>query len=523
MTEKEFQGFIGNKENSAKYRRVLLFLLVVQVVFYLSSLFGRAPDIDDAWIGEHAYWMAKVGHAKSELMNGWQQQEERILIHHKLMTLTGYSVIKLFGFSLFALKSISLLFFGLFLLGFYYFTRKSSQILTKDQFIIAFLIFFIFHYTFKFSFIFRPEIMIMFFTFLSYIMLERVINGYNVLYIGLRWQYLLFAGIMSGLCGVAHLNGLAVVLAGSTLLIINRRIKALPVFLTGSLLSFSLYFYDFTAVYGFKFWKQQLFQSVLGNNGGATDVLQYMAISFLKEHMRFFHDLSIIGFSLVLILVLLAGFRHLMKKQRIMLQYTLILWLIVAFLFTQKSRQYVLIYLPFLVIYISIVLEMLLNGKPGLWKWIYRPIGKTIMLSAILVFLSGSTLFNLRVFSEKFNPAENRKFVESYIGKDVSSTKIVAPMEFIFNEILYFESIQGERLYTTLQHGDTTIYGEGFFRKAAQFDVDYIILSGVYRKNLGVKDLDRNKVYSGYKFIEDNGEISLYKHLDKRDNVMVAE
>jgi hypothetical protein len=513
MTEVEVQTKQSTLRYSGKIRKILLVFLILQIFFYLFSLFGRAPDIDDAWIGEHAYWMAKTGHAKSELMRGWQQQEERILIHHKLMTLTGYSVIKLFGFSLIALKSVSLLFFGLFLLAFYYFTRKRHQVLSQTQFIIALLLFFTFHYTFKFSFIFRPEMIIMFFTFISFMLLSKVINSTNQISRISSSGLLLLAGILSGLCGVAHLNGLAVVLAGGLLLLVNRKLMALPIFLLGSVISFSLYFYDFSAEYGFTFWKQQLFQSVLGNNGGATDVISYMANSFLKEHMRFFHDFSIIGFSLLLILSLLVGYKHLKKEHQTMLQYTLILWLMVAFLFTQKSRQYILIYLPFLVICMSIIIDMFINRREELRKWIFKPVGRILFYVFVLLFIGGSEIFNIRVFSEKFNPALNRQFVSEYIGNDVADKKIVAPMEFIFNEILYFERIQGERLYTSLQQRDSTIYGEGFFAKAAGFGVDYILLSGVYRENLGVNKLDKNTIYSGYKFVVDNGELRLYERV----------
>ncbi len=502
---------VSNNSHKGNLERVLLFLIVVQVIFYLFSLFGRMPDIDDAWIGEHAYWLAKIGHAKSELMLGWQHQEERILIHHKLMTLIGYPVIKTFGFSLYALKSVSLVFFIVFLYSFYYFTRKKNTLLTKDQFLLSLFILFLFHYTFKFSFIFRPEVIIMFLTFISYNMLAKVINYTNSVPAGSKWLYLFIAGILSGLCGVAHLNGLSVVLAGSILIIVNKRFSFLPLFLFGGLVGFSVYFYDFTGEYGFAFWKQQLFQSVLGKNGGTTDVIGYMANSFLKEHMRFFHDLSIIGFSLLLIVSLMSGLRHLLSKHRLMLQYTLILWIIVAFLFTQKSRQYVLIYLPFLIIIISTVLDMAIKGTPGLRHWIYKGSGRILLFLTVILFAVGSTIFNIKISDEKFKADQNRQLVLNHIGHDVSGLKIVAPMEFIFNEILYFESIQGERLYTTLMQNDSTVYGEGFFKKAASFNRDYILLSGIYKRNLGLSGLDTGKVYSGYKFKGEYNGLTLYK------------
>ncbi len=351
----------------------------------------------------------------------------------------------------------------------------------------------------------------MFLTFISFNMLAKVLNQKDDLNAGKRWLYLVISGILSGLCGVAHLNGLAVALAGSILILVNKNVRLLPAFLIGSMVGFSLYFYDFSDGYGFTFWKQQLFQSVLGTNGGTTDVVSYMANSLLKEHMRFFHDLSIIGFSLLLIVSLIAGFKHLMKEHRLMLQYTLILWLIVALLFTQKSRQYVLIYLPFLVIIISIVLDMFIKGTPGLKQWIYKGAGRLTFILVTIVFIVGSTLFNIKTAKEKYSVNQNRQLVIEHIGNDVSELRIVAPMEFIFNEIVNFKSIQGERLYTTLLQKDTTIYGQGFFKKAASFNRDYILLTGIYKKNLGINDLDSTKVYSGYKYLGEFDGISFYK------------
>ena len=98
-----------------KTDQFLVLLLCLQIAFFIYSLFIRNVDIDDAWLGEHAYWLAKEGHARSELMRGWFLQEVRLLIHHKLMTLLGMVFIKFFGFSVYTLKSVSLLYFALFI------------------------------------------------------------------------------------------------------------------------------------------------------------------------------------------------------------------------------------------------------------------------------------------------------------------------------------------------------------------------------------------------------------------------
>jgi len=487
--------------------RLLFAFLCIQIAFYIYSLPGREPDIDDAWIGEPAYWMLKDGHARSELMRGWTNQDERILIHHKLMTLLGYSVVKVFGFSLYSFKSVSLFFFVFFLIIFYYLTVYRKKILNRRQFLIAAIFFFTFHYTFKFSFIFRPEILMMFLTFISFFVLERAVRDKNN-----SISFGLIAGILSGLCAVAHLNGIAVIAAGGILLLINRKWKQVISFSIGSIVGFSLYFYDFSMEYGFAFWKNQLFQSVMGESPEKANVFIYMANSLLKEHMRFFHDGSIIGFSLLFIIMFTAGFRYLKTKYRIMLQYTIILMIIVALLFTQKSRQYILIYLPFLVIFISVCLDKWLCSRTDLSAWIYKKGWNIVVVLVILSFVGGSEYYNYRTTKNKFNPTAVRSMIKTNIKGNTSELKIVAPMEFIFNEILYFKSIQGERLYTTLQQFDKTITGKGFIEKAQSFEIDYIILSKPYIDNLGMGKLEKEEVILNYRVVYRSPDLIMLKN-----------
>lgn len=476
--------------------RLLFAFLLIQIGFYIYSLAGREPDIDDAWIGEPAYWMLKDGHARSELMRGWTNQNERILIHHKLITLIGYGVMKVFGFSLYSLKAVSLFFYILFLGAFYYITVLKRKLLNRRQFLIAVLIFFTFHYTFKFSFIFRPEITMMFLTFIAFFVLESSIKKekYSIIKAGL-------SGMLSGLVAVAHLNGIAVITAGGILLLINRKWKQIIPYTLGSIIGFGLYFYDFSKNYGFSFWKSQLFQSVLGESSEKANVFLYMANSFLKEHMRFFHDGSIIGFSLLFLLMFIAGYKYIKSNHRIMLQYTVILMIVVALLFTQKSRQYILIYLPFLVIFLSVTIDKWLFSRPELSDWIYLRGWKITVIAVIMVFVIGSDYYNYRSAKDKFNPELVRTIIKSNIKEKTSELKIVAPMEFIFNEILYFESIQGERLYTTLQQFDKSIKGSGFLEKARTFNIDYIILSEPYIENLGMDELRKDEILSDYRLI----------------------
>lgn len=486
--------------------RLLFILLLLQIAFYISSLIGREPDIDDAWVGEHAFWMAQDGHARSELMRGWIHQEERNLIHHKLMTLQGWLIIEIFGFSLFALKSGTLFFFLLFIVVFYIYVIRKKKILDNQQFLIALLILFTFHFTFKFSFIFRPEILIMFLTFIVYILLEKVITDKRQ-----TWYIGFIAGIVSGLCIVTHLNGIATAAAGGLLLLVNKKFKQIPLYIAGVSIGFSLYFYDFSSEYGFDFWKNQLFNSILGHGSGRENLIVYMLKSFSKEHMRFFHDPSIVSFSFLLIFIFITGFRYLKRNHGLMLQFTFILWFLIAILFTQKSRQYILVYLPYLIIFMTVILDKLIKGDYGLSKWAYKKSANFTLGLLVVFFIISSNVFNYKTSMHKFNPGMNRIITEKIIKEDPSTIRIIAPMEFIFNEITHYKSIQGERLYTTLQNIDKSIYGEGALRKANEFGIDYMILSPLYRKDLGLEFLKEGDTFANYSVIYYTSEMSILK------------
>ncbi|MFA6949361.1 MAG: hypothetical protein WCQ70_01630 [Lentimicrobiaceae bacterium] len=466
------------------FYRILFSLLCIQLGLYIFSLFGREVDIDDAWLGEHAYFMAKDGHVHSELMRGWDFQEDRVLIHHKLMTLLGVVFINTLGFSVYSLKAVSLVFFILFLAAFYYIMVRWKKALNHRQFIIASFLIFTFHYTFKFSFLFRPEIIIMFLVFISWYLLEITINSKRT-----TWHVTLITGILGGLCVVAHLNGVAVVLAGGILLLWNRKWNHIIPYSLGVIIGLSLYFYDFNSEYGFLFWKNQLFQSVLGNDSSTSNIMAYMANNLLKEHMRFFHNPSIIGFSLLFFTLLTGGFKYLKINHRIMLQYTFLLWLFVALVFTQKSRQYILIYFPFFVFFMTLILDKLINNMPGLANWIYRKPSKIMILLLAIFYLVSTSYYNIQTAKSKFIPDYNRALSLTYFPENHATLNIVAPMEFIFNEITYFHCIQGERLYTTLKAHDKSICGAGFLTKTREFDIDYIILSPPYRRDLGMQSL----------------------------------
>jgi hypothetical protein len=84
-------------------------------------------------------------------------------------------------------------------------------------------------------------------------------------------------------------------------------------------------------------------------------------------------------------------------------------------------------------------------------------------------------------------------------------------MIFIFNEIKYYQRIQGELCFTEMLKKDTSIYKDGFLRKAGEFDADYIFLSTGYKKNLGLRQMNIGDTLAGYRMIDMTPEMSILK------------
>jgi hypothetical protein len=226
-------------------------LLLMVGLLFIYSLVNRPPDIDDAWLGESAYWQSKIGYAKSELMHGITQQEVRFLPNHKLLTLEGAGFIRMFGFSLVTLKTVSLAWLIIFLIIFHRYAYK--KLLSPQEFLFSVLLLVSNAMIFQYAFVFRPEIAVMTLGFLSYILVEKALGDpkKGVLFI-------LLGGFAAGLCVSTHLNGIIFLAAGFLLLLWNRRYIHSLAFAASALPAIAVYFYDFTPAYNFSFWWYQL-------------------------------------------------------------------------------------------------------------------------------------------------------------------------------------------------------------------------------------------------------------------------
>ena len=487
-------------------RKYLLPAFIILLLILLYSLWGRIPDIDDAWIGEYAYWFAKDGYVHSELMRGITMQEINFVVHHKLFNFNGVLFIKAFGFSLYSLKAVSLLYFSIFLMLFYFYTLKWKKLFNKNDFWLSLIIIFSFPWIFKYSYLYRPEIMMMTLGFIGYILLEKYIDEKR----GKFWQ-LILAGVFFGLAMATHLNGLILVVAGFFLLIWSKKHLSVFGYGVGVLIAFTLYFYDLTDASSIELWKYQFFGSPSLDSLNNDSIWIKPIYNLLIEHMRYFHNLKIIVFSIFLIFTLFIGYKYLLKNNSRLLQFALLVAVITAVVAMHKSRQYILLNFPYLLILIVLTFKAIREGKItkyiiGNPKWITN-----LLVILFIIFVTVSSYYNVELTIKKFSADQNRELALKYAGSNKSQMKIVAPMTFIFNEIENFDQIQGELCYVELQKLDSTVYGEGFLKRAYDFDRDLIMITPYYQELLGISTYNKGDDFENYFVIDKNKEMIVFK------------
>lgn len=459
-----------NKDTLIKITLLFVFAL------FLYSLIERIPNIDDAWLGEHAFWMSKLGYVKSELMRGITHQEIRFLCHHKLFTLQGALFIRLFGFSVYTLKLLSLLYLAIFILIFFLFFYK--KIFSAFECCLFLLLLISNAWVFEQSFIFRPEISLMTLGFISYLFIDSILkNSKNSI------TYAIISGIIAGLCVSTHLNGVIFPIAGFILLLWNRKFLLGIIFGISSLPAIAIYFYDFSPVFNFQYWLYQFNETPSHDRiSNLSYVVSYL-LNLANEHLRFLHSPSEIIFSVLFLTVFIYTYKSL-KEYKNLIRFSGLLIFSLALLSVHKASYYMILYLPYLLILIILGLRQL---KTTTSKKAILSINYIIALYLII-----NLLYDFKTSNAKYNIETNKLIVQKYIKVKTDTCRIVAPMTFIFNEILDFKSIQGDMCYSELQKTEKSIYKEGFLRLTKKFDIDYIILSDYSMKSLGTNELTKD-------------------------------
>ncbi|NTW26041.1 MAG: hypothetical protein HGA37_15190, partial [Lentimicrobium sp.] len=348
---------------------------------------------------------------------------------------------------------------------------------------------------FQYSFVFRPEIMVMTLGFVSYLFLEKslVDNKNNA--------YLIISGLFAGLAAATHLNGLIFMAAGGFLLLWKRNFKGTLIFALSTIPAFAIYFYDFTGQYGINYWLYQVNDSpALHKSTILPSSLAFLG-KMLNEHLRFFHSPKEISFSLLFLFMLIVNFRNL-KSEDNSLKYLLLLVVFLSLLAVHSTSKYILLYLPYIMLIVIrsffFFYKNRLSQVPLRFRLTTRNAYNTSFV-LISLFLITNMAWNIDIALKKFDPEKNRQLAKKYMGMQTSRLNILAPMTFIFNEIEHFNRIQSDLSITEMNKAGKSYKGLEFLSLAESLELDYLIITDDYRSKFGLDSMKTaDFVNSGY-------------------------
>ncbi len=404
--------------------KVLVLLLMATGIVFAFSMWHRFIYIDDCWHGEEAYWLAKEGVVKTKSMEGILGFENKLMVYHKLNILLGALIIKLFGWSVYYLKLITLFFYLSFFYCLYLFTKRFQGIYRKEHFILAAFLVFVNPLMVHLGFTYRPEILAMFFGFLSYFTLELFLQSGKT-------KWLIFSAILAGLAFFTHLNAMIFGISGFVLLLISRKYKALGIFTLITFLTCMLYTFDLWQGDSFRVFKFQLEnwptlklgQTYFDNH--LVSFLSRKAFNLVNEQQRFFWSDKVIAFSVIFFFTLIYKFRTLYSKYRTLVIYTISLILSLNLTGSHIAERFLIYYYPFMALIAAIAIISIANTE--------KPFAKAFLTLALI---SQLVLVGVR-FADIFRQNDDYPAIHHQLSEVITDpgTKVLAPDRFVFNEI----------------------------------------------------------------------------------------
>jgi hypothetical protein len=437
-------------------------LALAGLLVLLASTYHRAIHTDDAWIGEFVYWANHDGYVRSELFRGLLHSEVYQEVYHKLFVWHSVPVVQVFGWSVYALKSISLAYLlGVMGLSWYYLKNHFPVANRPQATSLYFALLLTSSLAIEYSFIFRPETMLMFLGFSSWLLLRRALLAGSV-------AAAAGAGVFAGLAALTHLNGLIFIMAGGLLLLWRRRWLGAVVFGGLAAVIFAGYGLDMVRHHSWELFREQMFMHPAIDNG--SHGLGGRILYLLNEHQRFFHSPKEIVLSLLLLLAAYVLYRrrpHVPELRNLAL-YLILLVLSLDLIVQGKTSKYLLLYMPYMLLLIVAAFDQLsLVPGPRLHLLARGLLGLYLVVN---IGYSAVIFFDHRGDQQAQN-AQLGQRLKPYWG-----TRIIAPVNFIFPNIEHFQ-IQGATYYF-MQADERQQQGKPFdlFASAASEHIPLIIL-----------------------------------------------
>ncbi|HIL87540.1 MAG TPA: hypothetical protein EYM25_02295 [Deltaproteobacteria bacterium] len=451
----------------------------------LTTLIYRRENYDDAWFGELAYFLATEGVIRSGLfadMLGWGDQ---VLMTHKLLVVLTALWIKIWGFSLYTVKTVALPFVALQVFLFYRYCRQSWMLCALLYLSCGVIV--------RYTFVSRPEIAMAALGFLSWQSLQQFRENGRI-----RW--LLLAGMSAGATALFHLQGAVFMSAGAVWLLWARQFRGTAIYSAVAFGTFLLYFTD--VVY-YDAWDAYFFQ--IANDPATTALRSFSEKLFnLAEIPKIMlHSGGETPLTLVMLGCLFLRWKSKLPASDLE-KYLLVLALCFAVLANRMVHEYLILFVPFMIAFSAETLDRMASergsGEAVLFPKTVRWMNVLVILYLVAgVFYDGKLLYrNLQA-----EPLSKRNARLSQIVGDEPTT-VIAPQSFIFGNIERHHIIGLGYYHHYNSYHTEPLTPEVFFEDAKRKGVRFVIF-------------ERNPITAEYKPPEDLPEVMADYRLIHRD------
>lgn len=450
---------LNKRWNTLFSGQILKIILGVTFIFWVISLWHNLIYADDSWFGEQAYWFAKCGYPKAVTMKGLLGIDDRLFMYHKLNIALGALVVKLFGWSVYNFKMLTLSIYILFFIIFNNYYQKNKTEKTENHFLLASVFLFVNPMMFSYSFSYRPEILVMTTGFISYYFITEYFKQN-------KNQFLIFAGAFAGLAFLSHPNGLIFSIAGVLLLFINKKYKGLFIFGFSSLAIAMFFFYDLyqpghltTYLYQIQNWPDNV-----GSNYNAF-TLKNVLLKLSQEHKRFFWSYRVMAFSILFLLSVLLFFKQLIQQHKSLLQYVLVLILSLNIFGCQIAERYLIYFFPYFCMIIACAISFAKTENKYAFKLIF------IGVFALQLFFTG------KMFAEIYPKNADYATIHHEVMNHITDTNALTlvPNEYVFNEIEN-RNLVVYKAFEYYQKANGKFTQLTFFKRAADLQIQYIVI-----------------------------------------------
>ena len=467
--------------------------ITIAVIGLLATLIERRENYDDAWFGELAYFLATEGVIRSDLfadMLGW---EEQVLMTHKLLVVLTALWIKIWGFSLWTVKTVALPFLALQVFLFYRYCRQSWMLCALLYLTCGVIV--------RYTFVSRPEIAMAALGFLSWQNLQQFReNG------GIRW--LLLAGVSAGATALFHLQGAVFMSAGAVWLLWARQFRGAAIYSAVAFATFLLYFTD--VVY-YDAWDAYFFQ--IANDPATTALRSFSEKLFnLAEIPKIMvHSGGETPPTLVMLGCLFLRWKSKLHASDLE-KYLLVLALCFAVLANRMVHEYLILFVPFMIAFSAETLYRVASARGSGDAAIFPKTVRWMNVLVILYLVAGVFYEGKLVFRNlQAEALSDRNAKLAQIVGDAPAT-VIAPQSFIFGNIERHHIIGLSYYHHYNSYHTEPLTPEVFFEDAKRKGARFVI----FEKNSITAEYrppeDLPEVMTGYRMIHRDERFRVYRH-----------